>query len=133
MPKKKELIKKTSPKFEIRNNLLYRIDLTPRMITRGTLKARIAVPQQFREDILKLCHNSLIGGHLGTKKTYYRLQQDYYWPKMAKDVKTWVETCMECTMKKGTPNENIGTFGHLKASKPMDIVARSTIAFPCGL
>ena len=70
-PKKRKLIEITSSKFEMRNNLLYRVDLTPRMINRGTLKARIAVPQQFREDILKLCHNSLIGGHLGTRKTYY--------------------------------------------------------------
>ena len=121
--KKRELIEKTSSKYEIRNKLLYRVDLTPRMVKRGILKARIVVPEKFREDILKLCHNSLIGGHLGTKKTYYRIQQDYFWPKMARDVRRWVETCMECTMKKGTPNENIGLSGHLKAEKPMDIVA----------
>jgi len=93
------------------------------MIQRGILKARIAVPRAYREDILKLCHNSLIGGHLGTRKTYYRILQEYFWPKMNRDVKTWIETCLECTMKKGTPNENIGLTGHLRTTKPLDIIA----------
>ena len=111
------------PKFQLYNDLLYRVDLTPRMIARGIAKGRICVPKKFRDDVLQLCHNSLISGHLGIKKTYAKIQHDYFWPKMSSDVKAWVECCMECAMKKGSPHDNIGKMGHLGSSGPLDIVA----------
>ena len=111
------------PKFEWKDGLLYRVDLTPRMMARGIAKARICVPKIYREDVLQVCHNSLFAGHLGVKKTYNRIQHDYFWPKMSSDVKAWLESCMECAMKKGTPHDNIGKMGHLWSNEPLDIVA----------
>ena len=57
--------------------------------------------------------HSLVGGHLGVKKTYLKLQSNYYWPKMTRDVRRWIETCLECIMRKGKPNDNIGLAEHL--------------------
>ena len=40
---------------------------------------------------------------MGSKKTYNRIKQHFFWPGMAKDVKLFVKTCLICqkTIQKG--------------------------------
>jgi len=118
-----EKLWKIAPKFELHNNLLYRVDLTPRMIARGVVRAQICVPEPFREDVLKLCHSSIFGGHLGVKKTYKKIQNDYYWPKLTASVGTWIRNCLDCEMRKSRPMDNVGLSGHLTANAPFDVVS----------
>ena len=43
---------------------------------------QIVVPTVYRNDILHMAHDSLLSGHLGIKKTYSRIIQYFYWPKL---------------------------------------------------
>jgi len=50
---------------------------------------KIVVPKDRRKDILHRCHDKPTSGHVGVFKTFGKLLQHYYWPKMRKDVASW--------------------------------------------
>src|SRR5947207_2093369 len=45
----------------------------------------------FREELMASTHNLV--GHLGYKKTYDRLANQFIWPNMTKDIQEYVKTC----------------------------------------
>lgn len=95
---------------------------------------QIVVPQQLLKVALKLCHDSLLAGHYGIKKTQQRLSLYFKWNGMSKDAENWVKSCETCmrikprnSRKKGyftaTPEKCVGheisvdLFGPLPRSK----------------
>lgn len=63
----------------------------------------IDVDEQKR--LVEVHHNDkIIGGHVGKKKTYYKLRSNFYWPKMARDVSRFVENCEVCKLNKVRPS-----------------------------
>jgi len=40
-----------------------------------------AIPEELREAVLRDCHDSPVGGHLGISKTLNRVRELYFWPK----------------------------------------------------
>jgi hypothetical protein len=48
------------------------------------------------QEVLKDCHDSKSGGHLGMTGTIDKIQKNYSWPSMIKDIKDYVETCDVC-------------------------------------
>lgn len=65
--------------------------------------ARSYIPVGMQEGLIKEHHQGYAGGHLGQKKMYQRLQQKFYWPKMAEDVKVYIAGCESCITHKFTP------------------------------
>lgn len=65
-------------------------------------KNRVVVPQEptIRNKLLKKFHNSKSAGHSGVLRTYKRLAQQFYWPKMFKSVHTFVSECAICQKTK---------------------------------
>lgn len=60
-----------------------------------------------REDvdkILKLYHESLLGGHFGTEKMLQTMGQFYKWKNMEQDIKRYVKDCGICEKSKYTKN-----------------------------
>lgn len=53
-----------------------------------------------RKDIIIENHVSAIGGHKGITKTYYRIKQKYYWPRMKYEIANFINNCRECQLKK---------------------------------
>lgn len=45
-------------------------------------------------------HFSSMGGHSGIKATLARLSATFYWPRMHKDVKQFVNQCSICQLHK---------------------------------
>ena len=45
-------------------------------------------------------HDIPQAGHLGREKTLDRIRQNYYWPGMTQDIKSFVENCEVCTKVK---------------------------------
>ena len=62
----------------------------------GETRERIVVPTGRRQEILKIAHSSLMGGHLSGKKTRDIISKCFTWPGMPKYVKEWCKTCPEC-------------------------------------
>ena len=47
-------------------------------------------------------HNSPVTSHLGYQKTQELIEHQYYWPRLASDVKEYVSRCNQCTHFKGS-------------------------------
>ena len=84
------------------NKVLYRrvydasdgeLQLRPVVPTGGT--SQMEVPGvgsrelSLRSRIILEYHNGVLGGHQGRDKTYHRIERDWWWPGMYKDVVVW--------------------------------------------
>ena len=73
---------------------------------------QIVVPQRLKENVLFTGHSSLMGGHLGWKKTYNVIKNHFYWRGMTKDIRNYCNACDTCqrTISKGrVPITPMGT------------------------
>lgn len=61
---------------------------------------KIVIPQDLKALVLEHLHNSVIGGHLGIKKTLSKVQARYFWYHLRSDVKNWCSKCDSCASKK---------------------------------
>ena len=61
------------------------------------------VPEGFRENVLKLAHETLLTEHLGIKKTLDRVVSEFFWPGVYGDVARFCKSCDICqrTIRKG--------------------------------
>lgn len=56
-------------------------------------KIWIAANSALQTRVIDALHTSVIGGHSGTKATYYRVKQLFYWKGMKTDVDNFVKQC----------------------------------------
>lgn len=61
------------------------------------------LPQEERRTVMEQIHRE---AHLGFLKTLTKIREKYYWPKMASDIKRYVNQCTICKESK-TPNTNV--------------------------
>lgn len=55
------------------------------------------VPHKYqRQELIRLAHDIPISGHGGVTKTFSRLQEKFYWPKMRPDVSKYIRECKIC-------------------------------------
>ena len=57
---------------------------------------QIVIPKSYRQKVLSVAHENVLSGHLGVRKTHYRILKHFYWPKMYKDVANFCRTCHTC-------------------------------------
>ena len=88
--------------FKEYNGLIYRYFEDKLDIT-GSTKKQLVVPKKFRGAILQLAHESILGGHLGMKKTGDKIRLLFFWPGLQQDVKLHCLSCDLCqkTFPKG--------------------------------
>lgn len=92
-----------SMKTEATTQRLYR--LVNGFLYRDT---RLYIPPDSRLDILFRCHDCPIGGHFGYSKTYHLATRTYFWPGMAKFVKSYVTSCETCARTKSNRHRPYG-------------------------
>ncbi|XP_070209818.1 uncharacterized protein [Littorina saxatilis] len=78
-------------KFLREKKLLYR-EFSNR---EGSFK-QVVVPREFREGVMATAHDSILGGHLGTKKTTDRVWRHFYWPGICTDIRRFCASCDKC-------------------------------------
>jgi hypothetical protein len=87
------------------------------------LRRQIAIPESYRHDVLKECHDScLTGGHLGIAKTYLKMTERYWWKDMYKQTKEYVKGCLPCQQRKGARPINDGLIQPIVATEPFELV-----------
>jgi hypothetical protein len=59
----------TFPDFSVRNGVLHFLD---------GVRSRVCVPTNLRDQLLETCHDSPLGGHVGTKKLKYTMMTQFY-------------------------------------------------------
>ena len=62
------------------------------------------ITRQVRERVMEVAHNSIMGGHMGVKKTVDRNICNFYLPGLEQDVTHFCRSCDVCqkTVHKGT-------------------------------
>uniref|UniRef100_A0A8C5LHK5 Gypsy retrotransposon integrase-like protein 1 n=1 Tax=Leptobrachium leishanense TaxID=445787 RepID=A0A8C5LHK5_9ANUR len=68
----------------------------------------IYVPEEARKEVLHMCHDSLVAGHPGRRKTVDLLKRHFWWPSMFSDVNKYVAGCPTCLRSKHTTTKVAG-------------------------
>ncbi|XP_023191398.1 uncharacterized protein LOC111608951 [Xiphophorus maculatus] len=63
---------------------------------------QVVVPSKYREALLKVAHDD--SGHAGVKKTYDRVLRHFFWPRLKRDISSYVRTCHVCQLT-AKPNQ----------------------------
>ena len=79
-------------KFKVIDEVLYRIFQNK---LHGEVK-QIVVPEVYRKQVMKLAHESIVGGHLGATKTVDRITSNFHWPGVVADVARFCRSCDIC-------------------------------------
>lgn len=80
--------------------LLRRVNNLYPGLTGGKFSWRTVVPKEERKSLICKFHDEPTSGHMGTYKTYHRLAEKFYWPKMRNDVASYIRRCQACLMSK---------------------------------
>ena len=69
----------------------------------NTVSSQLLVPQSLRTTVMRLAHESIMAGHMATKRTVSRVLSEFYWPGVQTDVKRFCQSCDICqrTVAKG--------------------------------
>ncbi|KAK7091989.1 hypothetical protein V1264_009601 [Littorina saxatilis] len=81
--------------FEVKAKILYRVFQHAR-VNGGKPLRQVLVPQPLRRQVMEVAHDSIMGGHLGVKKTSDRIQAAFYWPGLHADVTRFCRSCNIC-------------------------------------
>ncbi|KAK7091878.1 hypothetical protein V1264_009500 [Littorina saxatilis] len=81
--------------FEVKAKILYRVFQHAR-VNGGKPLRQVLVPQPLRRQVMEVAHDSIMGGHLGVKKTSDRIQAAFYWPGLHADVTRFCRSCDIC-------------------------------------
>ena len=81
--------------FFKRNDLLCRKFSSPN-VEQGKIFEQLIVPEQYRELVMQLAHESMLTGHLSVTSSVHKVLSEYYWPGIYRDVKRFVQSCEVC-------------------------------------
>ena len=89
--------------FQVKSGILYRIYKHPFVNICKPVK-QVMVPMQLRPRIMEVAHGSIMGGHLGIKKTTDMIESACYWPGIQSDLTRFCKSCDVCqkTVNKGS-------------------------------
>ncbi len=74
----------------------------------GCPPGRLFVPESVRSSVLNWGHASRIACHPGVHRTLALVQQCFWWPSMATDVRTFVAACTVCARNKSSHRSPAG-------------------------
>ncbi len=65
---------------------------------------RIYIPQNhaLRGEIIAVFHDHITAGHPGIEKTKELVLREYWWPKMKKDIESYIRACETCQRTKSS-------------------------------
>ena len=123
----RERIRKEPRKFplwQVKDNFLYRYVPSRIPFNSNFTEWKIVVPKSQKFHIMRLCHDPPTSGHFGFFKTLAKIQENYYWPKMRRDVLRYVRSCHICASQKVSSTARMGLMGsEKKVNFPFQIIA----------
>lgn len=106
--------------FFIRDNILYKT-IKPNKPYDAT--EVLVIPDNLRKEILAECHDSPLAGHLGFQKTYEKIRQRYFWPKMYSQIHDYVHTCESCLKRKPATGQKSTPLNPIKFGMPFENIS----------
>ena len=92
----------SSFRYIMRNGVIFREYQSPN-VDHGNDIRQVVVPLKYRNEVMKLAHESILGGHQGTKKTTDKVLSNFFWPGIQADITRFCQSCDICqrTVHKG--------------------------------
>ena len=116
-------------KYVLLNNLVYFVTHDERYLL--YIPEAAVMPNSkisLRQQILQEAHDSLYAGHFGTQKTLYKLQQQFFWPKIHIDVADYCRSCVPCQRNKPSNRKPLGLLQPMPvAYKPWQTISMDFI------
>ena len=86
---------KWKERFSLGKSIMYREHDTSAM--KGSVSTtQLVLPTNIREGFMEVAHDSILGGHLGGKKTMDLVTSNFHGPGVAGDMQMSVQTCDIC-------------------------------------
>lgn len=85
--------------------------------------AKLVVPKHEVNNILKSFHDSPTAGHQGMERTLKRINTNFFWKGMRKDVIKYVKTCIECQRYKPTNLKPAGLLQSTPNNQRFEVLA----------
>ena len=86
------------------------------------VQKQLVVPKQMRNDIMSQNHDSVLSGHLGSKKTWQKTRSKFYWFEMREDITLHVSKCHACAVNKAPSKSPRANLGQMLVGAPLDRV-----------
>ena len=103
--------------FVINRGMLYHKDKVE-----GQPICQLCVPEGRRVQILKLAHDSVLGCHLGERKTRERVRLSFFWPKMRQDIQGYVRSCTQCQLRsRPVKTDHVPIMPNTRAELPFQV------------
>lgn len=100
--------------WKVENDYIYKHIVSKLQMKTNIPEWKLVVPKPQRYDVIKACHDPPTSGHFGFYKTLNRVQQQYYWPHMRKDVLKYIRSCRGCGEQKMSNTQGMGRMGQEK-------------------
>ena len=83
-------------RYEWVGDRLYRIPKPSRKSVASPPNRQLVVPAKYRLEIMRIGHDVPLAGHLGSRRTAYRISQNFFWPNFNQAVRMYCSTCDTC-------------------------------------
>jgi transposase InsO family protein len=85
---------------------------------------RVVTPRALQPYILREMHNAKTSGHLGIRKTRYKMcKSRFYWPGMGSSAMRWVRNCLDCGARKHPQHNKTQLLQNYRVGSAMDRVS----------
>ena len=54
------------------------------------------MPETLREKVMRIAHDNIFGGHLGSRKTQDKIAMHFYWPGCFSEIRRYCQSCAIC-------------------------------------
>ena len=113
----RQFLKQRSKLF-LRNGILYCKNDTQEIDHPDRNTMQLVLPESFRTQTLKACHDDL--GHLGVETTLDLLRDWFYWPGMTEDMTRHIRQCERCLGFKASSDR--ASMENVESTYPMEVV-----------
>ncbi len=116
--------------FAIQDGVLKRIDVARRNGT-TTVRLLAVIPSALRRDLMRVYHmHPAEGAHMDGMRTYAKVRQHFWWPRMCSDILDYVKGCLVCNMGQSRVRPAAPVQPHEQPKRPFDFVAIDLLAMP---
>lgn len=102
------------PNFKIEDGYVYKFVPNKHNFVSNLIEWKLLVPKSRRREIMNDCHDNPLSGHLGVFKTFNKISEIYYWPRMKSDISRYVLKCEICIASKASNQLRPGLMGNSK-------------------
>ena len=108
---------KPAEKYIVENDILYRL------VDDLFIKDRklLCLPIKLHREVIQALHSDITSGHFGLVKTLDKIRRRFYFPRMLKVVRRYIQACMDCQSRKKPVGKPYGNLQNIISTEPFEI------------